>query len=112
MRNVLVPLRSKVLFHGGGRGRGRGEQDKLTEKSGITSDQRMGGSELWAISHPVAWSKCLISEVPPDLYYFLYFVWLTWISLFIFSIDFPTCFATVANRSALRGRAIEEMARN
>ena len=31
--------------------------------------------ELWAISHPVVWSKCPISKVLPDLYYFLYFIW-------------------------------------
>ena len=34
------------------------------------------------------------------------------ISLFIFAIDFPKCFATVAERFAMRGRALEEMARN
>ena len=34
------------------------------------------------------------------------------ISLFIVAIDFPTCFVTVADRSAMRGRALEEMARN
>ena len=33
-------------------------------------------------------------------------------SLFIFAIDFPTCFATVAVRFAMPGRALEEMARN
>ena len=30
-------------------------------------------------------------------------------SLFIFAIDFPTCFANVADRSAMHGRALEEM---
>ena len=45
-------------------------------KSEITLDKKKGRA-LWvvAISYPVAWSKCLISEVPPDLKYFLYFIW-------------------------------------
>ena len=34
------------------------------------------------------------------------------ISLFIVAIDFPTCFAMVADRSAMRGRALEQMAQN
>ena len=34
------------------------------------------------------------------------------ISLFIFAIDFPACFATVADRSAMHGPGLEEMAQN
>ena len=58
-----------------------------------------------------------MSKVLPDLYYFQYFVWLASpivaiVAMFIVAIDFPTCFATVADRSAMHGQALEEMARN
>ena len=39
--------------------------------------------ELWAISHPVAWSKCSISEVLPGLYIFFCILFL-FIYLFIY----------------------------
>ena len=43
----------------------------------------------------------------------IFFVFcLAGISLFIFTIDFLTCFATVADRSTMHGLALEEMARN
>ena len=54
---------------------GRDGQDEPAGKSGITSDENKGQRcELWAISHPIARLKCPISEVLPDLYYFLYLV--------------------------------------
>ena len=48
---------------------GCGRQDELAGKSGITLDDKKKRQRraLWAISHPKAWSKCLISKVLPDL---------------------------------------------
>ena len=47
---------------------GCGGQDELAGKVwnhfGSEKGQRC---ELWAISHPMVWLKCLISEVRPDL---------------------------------------------
>ena len=49
---------------------GHGGQDKPAGKSGITSDEKKDGIlSCGPFPHPVAWSKCLISEVLPDLYF-------------------------------------------
>ena len=90
---------------------GRGEQDEPAGKSGITSGQRTGG----VVSCGPFKSRGVV-EMPDissasRLVIFSVFC-LAGISLFIFAIDFPTYFATVADRFAMRGRALEEMARN
>ena len=98
MRNVLVSLRSKVFFTA------QGEKWAVVQagrKSGITSDQRTG---------------CVVIEMPDirsasRLVTFSLFC-LPGISLFIVPTDFPTCIATVADRSTMCGRALKEMARN
>ena len=67
MTSVLVPLRSKVFFSC------RGENGPWwTRRAGGKVWNHFGSEngqhcELWAISHPVAWSKWPISKVPPDL---------------------------------------------
>ena len=46
---------------------GSGGPDELAGKCEITSDEKKGWHcEFWAISQPVAWSKCLITEVLID----------------------------------------------
>ena len=49
---------------------GGGGQDEPVGKSGITSDEKKSSV---VTCHSVV--KCPISEVLPDLYYFLYLVW-------------------------------------
>ena len=81
---------------------GRGRQDEPAGTSGITSNDEKGGVlSCGPFPIPIFRSASIFSVFC-----------LAGMSLFIYAIDFPTCFATVADRSAMRGRALEEMARN
>ena len=86
----------------------RGGQDKLAEKSGITLDEKKGG----IVSCGPFPTRSMV-EMPDirsasRLIIFSVFC-LAGISLFIFAIDFPTCFVTVADRPIMCGWALEEM---
>ena len=80
-------------------------------KSGITLDQRTGGVVSCG-PFPILW-RGRNARYTKRFGLILFSVFcLAGISLFIFAIDFLTCFVTVADRSAMRDRALEEMARN
>ena len=90
---------------------GRGEQGEPARKSGITSVQKTGGV-VSSGPFPIR-SVVEMADIQSASRLVIFSVFcLAGISLFIVTIDFPTCFATVADRSAMRGQALEEMVRN
>ena len=81
---------------------GCGGQNEPVGKSGITSDQKRGSIVSCGPSRAVVEMPDIRITSRPIIFSLLC---LGEISLFIFATDVPTCFATVADRSAMHGRA-------
>ena len=88
---------------------GHGGQDELVGKSGITSNEKKGSVMSCGHIPFCRVVEMLNTRSASSLIIFSVFC-LAGIFLFIFAMHFSTCFATVASRSSLCSRALEEMA--
>ena len=90
---------------------GCGEQGKL--QASLESLRIRKRTDTWVVGHFPSHSVVEIADIQSASRLVIFSVFcLAGISLFIVAIDFPTCFATVADRSTMRGWAFEEMAQN